>query len=277
MSCRPPGARRGMAKLGAEDALARAANPLGGDFSEALARGLEIITAFSPDCAAMTLSDVARKVGLPRATVRRSLLTLQQLGYAEEDARMFRLTPRVLRLASAYLGASVASTILQPVCEMLSAEQGETFSVAVLDGEEAVMIAYATPRRMYMEANGIGLRLPAYCSAVGRVLLAGLPRARQEAFLDRLNPRPATPRSVTSKPALRRILTTVEKDGYAIAEEEAEIGFCSISVPVRRVGGQVAYALNTGMPVGRATAEQMRSRFLPRLLAEAEALRRLLL
>jgi IclR family pca regulon transcriptional regulator len=112
---------------------------------------------------------------------------------------------------------------------------------------------------------------------VGRVLLAGLPRARQEAFLDRLNPRPATPRSVTSKPALRRILTTVEKDGYAIAEEEAEIGFCSISVPVRRVGGQVAYALNTGMPVGRATAEQMRSRFLPRLLAEAEALRRLLL
>jgi len=220
---------------------------------------------------------VARKVGLPRATVRRSLLTLVQLGYAEEDARLFRLTPRVLRLAAAYLGSGAAPTLLQPACDLLCAEYGETFSVAVLDGEDAVMIAYATPRRMYMEATGIGLRLPAYCTAVGRVLLAGLEAPAREAFLDRLNPRPATPRSVTSKPALRRILAQVEHDGYAIAEEEAEIGFSSISVPVRRLGGQVAYALNTGMPVGRASSEQMRTRFLPRLLAEAQALQKQLL
>jgi IclR family pca regulon transcriptional regulator len=261
-----------MPRLSAGDALARAANPLGGDFSEALARGLEIVTSFGPGASAMTLSDVARKVGLPRATARRALLTLVQLGYAEEDGRLFRLTPKVLSLAGAYLGASASPTVLQPLCDVLCVEYNETFSVAVLDGEDAVMIAYATPRRMYMEASGIGLRLPAYCSAVGRVLLAGLPPAAREAFLERLTPRAVTPRSVTSKPALRRILAQVEADGYAIAEEEAEIGFCSLSVPVRRVGGQVAYALNTGMPVGRATVDQMRSRFLPRLLAESQTL-----
>jgi len=266
-----------MAKLRAEDALARAANPLGGDFSEALARGLEIITSFGSEACALTLSDVARRVGLPRATVRRSLLTLVHLGYAEEDGRMFRLTPRVLQLAGAYIGASAAPTVLQPVCDILAAEYGETFSVAMLDGEDAVMIAYATPRRMYMEATGIGLRLPAYCSAVGRVLLAGLAVPVREQFLERLNPRAVTPRSVTSKPALRRILVQVEHEGFAIAEEEAEAGFSSLAVPVRRLSGQVVYALNTGMPVGRAGGEQMRSRFLPRLLAEAQALQRQLL
>lgn len=266
-----------MAKLRAEDAAARAGNPLGGDFSEALARGLEIITSFGPDAPALTLSDVARRVNLPRATVRRSLLTLVHLGYAEEDGRLFRLTPRVLQLAGAYIGASAAPNILQPACEALSAEYGETFSVAVLDADEAVMIAYATPRRMYMEGNGIGLRLPSFCSAVGRVLLAGLPVAARETALERLTPRALTPRTITSKPALRRILTQAEHEGYALVEEEVEIGFCSLAVPVRRIGGQVAYALNAGVSVGRVNAEQMRARFLPRLLAEAQNLQKQLL
>ncbi len=266
-----------MAKLGAEDALARASNPLGGDFSEALARGLKVITAFGPETRQITLSDVARRVGLPRATVRRSLLTLVQLGYAQEDGRLFGLTPRVLELAAAYLGANVATSILQPRCELLSAEYGETFSVAVLDDADAVMVAYATPRRMYMDSAGVGLRLPAYCSAIGRVLLAGLPEAERELYLKRLQPKAITPRTVTGKPALRRILAQVAEDGFAVAEEEAEPGFCSLAVPLRRVGGQVAFALNTGIPVQRSSAADMKTRFLDRLLAEAAALQKQLL
>jgi IclR family pca regulon transcriptional regulator len=266
-----------MAKLGSQDALARASNPLGGDFSEALARGLKIIATFGPDARALTLSDVARRVGLPRATVRRSLLTLVQLGYAEEDGRMFSLTPRVLELAAAYLGASVATSILQPCCELLSAEYGETFSVAVLDGEDAVMIAYAMPRRMYMDSSGVGLRLPAHCSAVGRVLLAGLPEAQRDIYLKRLQPKAITPRTVTSKPALRRILAQVAEDGFAIAEEEAELGFRSLAVPLRRVGGQVGFALNTGMPVQRSSAADMKDRFLDRLRSEGQILSKQLL
>ncbi|MDB6012258.1 MAG: Pca regulon regulatory protein [Gammaproteobacteria bacterium] len=266
-----------MPKLDARDAAARASNPLGRDFSEALFRGLQIITAFGPSAQAMTLSDVARQVDLPRATVRRSLLTLAHLGYVKEEGRLFSLTPQVLQLAAAYLGASHASAILQPCCERLAAEYGDTFSVAVLDGDSAVMIAYATPRRMYMDAPGIGLRLPAYCSAVGRVLLAALPDLQRESFLERLQPQAVTPRTVTDKAELRGILAQVAAEGFSVAEEEAEIGFRSLAVPVRRVGGAVGFALNTGMHVERRSAEVMRETYLPRLRMEAESLSKQLL
>lgn len=263
-----------MPKLEAKNAAARAANPLGGDFSEALYRGLQIITAFGASAQSMTLSDVARRVDLPRATVRRALLTLAYLGYVKEEGRLFTLTPRILQLAAAYLGASHAAGILQPCCERLAAEYGDTFSVAALDGENAVMIAYATPRRIYMDAPGIGLRLPAYCSAVGRVLLAALPEAQRESFLQHLQPQAVTPRTVTDKAALRKILAQVATEGFAMAEEEVEIGFRSLAVPVRRVGGSVAFALNTGMHLERRSAEVMKATYLPRLQAEADLLSR---
>ena len=266
-----------MPRLEAKDAAARASNPLGRDFSEALHRGLQVLTAFGPNAQAMTLSDVARHVRQPRATVRRALLTLAHLGYVKEEGRLFSLTPRVLQLAAAYLGASHATALLQPCCERLAAEYGDTFSVATLDGESAVMIAYATPRRMYMDAAGIGLRLPAFCSAVGRVLLAGLPEPQRDNFLEQLQPQALTPRTVTDKGELRRLLTQVTTDGFAIAEEEAELGFRSLAVPVRRVGGTVAFALNTGMRVERSSAAAMQATYLPRLLAEAQLLEKELL
>ncbi len=266
-----------MAKLQARSAKARAKNRVGPDFSEALLRGIEIITSFGVDGAALSLSDVARRVDLPRATVRRALLTLVHLGYAVENGRQFSLTPRVLRLAAAYLGASHAATILQPRCEELAAEYHETFSVAALDGEDAVMIAYATPRRMYLDARGVGLRLPAFCSAVGRVLLAGLPDAQRAAFLAALQPRAVTPRTITDKRALAKILTRVAADGFAIAEAEAESGFRSLAVPIRRLRGPVVYALNTGMTIERGSSKLMQETYLPRLQREAAALGELLL
>jgi len=261
-----------MAKLQARSAKARAKNRVGRDFSEALSRGIEIITAFGADGAALSLSDVARSVDLPRATVRRALLTLVHLGYAVENGRQFSLTPRVLRLAAAYLGASHAAKILQPRCEQLAAEYQETFSVAALDGEDAVMIAYATPRRMYLDARGIGLRLPAFCSAVGRVLLAGLPDAQRAAFLASLQPRALTPRTITDKQELAKILTRVGTVGFAIAEAEAESGFRSLAVPIRRMGGPVVYALNTGMTIERGSSKLMQENYLPRLQREAASL-----
>jgi IclR family transcriptional regulator, pca regulon regulatory protein len=261
-----------MPRLKPQAAAKRASNPLGRDFSESLSRGLQIITTFGPSARALTLSEVARRVDLPRATARRSLLTLAQMGYVQEESRLFSLTPRVLELAAAYLSASPSAVILQPCCERLAAEYGETFSVAAMDGENAVMIAYATPRRMYMDAPGIGLRLPAFCSAVGRVLLAGLPGAEREKFLIRLRPKAITKRTVTDKTRLRAILEQVAADGFAMAEEEAELGFRSLAVPVRRAGGAVAFALNTGMHVDRGSAESLQAKYLPRLCAAAEQL-----
>ncbi|MDO9711614.1 IclR family transcriptional regulator domain-containing protein [Paracraurococcus lichenis] len=260
-----------MPRLAAADSARRAGEPR--DLSEALARGLSVLLAFDAGHAAMTLADVARRTGLPRATARRALLTLVHLGFAEAEGRLFRLTPQVLRLAGAYLGASAASTVLQPACDRLCAELGETCSVAILDGEDAVMIAYASPRRLHAAGAGPGLRLPAFCSAVGRVLLAHLPEAEQEAVLARLRPEPVTPFTVTAKPALRRILAEVRAAGFCLADQEAELGFRSIAVPLRRPDGRVVAALNTGCAAAQASLEAMHRHFLPRLLAEAAALR----
>jgi IclR family pca regulon transcriptional regulator len=265
-----------MPKLSARDSAARASDPAARDFSEALFRGLQIINVFGRDTRSMTLSQVAREVDLPRATVRRSLLTLARMGYVSEEGRMFTLTPRILQLATAYLGSSPAATILQPCCERLASEYGDTFSVAALDGDSAVMIAYAAPRRMYLDAPGIGLRLPAYCSAVGRVLLAALDTARLESYLKQLRPQAITARTVTDKTRLRQILSQVKVDGFALAEEEVEVGFRSLAVPVRRVGGAVAFALNTGMHLERRSAQVMQTTYLPRLLEEAQTLEKML-
>ena len=258
-----------MPRLKPKAAAKRAANPLGRDFSESLARGMQIIATFGSDAPSLTLSDVARRVDLPRATARRSLLTLAQLGYIREDGRLFSLTPRVLELASAYLSASPAAGVLQPCCERLAAEYNATFSVAALEGDYAVMVAYATPRRMYMETAGVGLRLPAFCSAVGRVLLAGLSQIERDRYLNQLKPKAITERTVTNKTRLRSILDEVASDGFAIAEEEAELGFRSLAVPVRRAGGAVAFALNTGMHVDRNALDSLEVTYLPRLLAAA--------
>lgn len=255
-----------MPRLAEKDSKARANNPLGGDFSEALARGLAVIACFGPDNPALTLSDAAKRMDLPRATVRRALLTLTALGFAEEDGRRFRLTPKVLRLASAYLGASLASTVLQPFCSALSNAHGETFSVAALDGDEAVMIAYASPRRIY-EGSGVGLRMPAYCSAVGRVLVAGLPAEQRDAYLRRLAPTAVTPRTITDKGQLRRIFTQVDQDGYATAIEEVEAGFRSLAVPIVHAAGLVRYALNVGRLV--SAPDDDLGRFLPILKSAA--------
>ena len=233
---------------------------------------MQIITSFGAEATSLTLSEAASRVDLPRATVRRSLLTLAQLGYVRIDGRMFSLTPRVLELASGYLAGSPVAGILQPCCERLASDCNATFSVAALDGEYAVMVAYAAPRRMYMEATGIGLRLPAFCTAVGRVLIAGLEPVAREQFLKQLKPKAITQRTETSKTRLRSILDQVASDGYAIAEEEAELGYRSLAVPLRRAGGRVIFALNTGMHVDRQAVDALRATYLPRLLVEARRL-----
>ncbi|WP_187830225.1 IclR family transcriptional regulator domain-containing protein [Siccirubricoccus phaeus] len=259
-----------MPRLSAADAARRAEEPR--ELSEALSRGLAVMLAFQPGQPAMTLADIARRTGLARATARRALLTLTHLGFAAQEGRLFRLTPKVLLLAGAYLGASAAATVLQPECDRLCAELGVTCSVAVADGAEAVMVAYASPRRLDVAGAGPGLRLPAFCSAVGRVLLAHLPAAEQAAFLARLKPEPITPRTVTAKPALRRILDQVAAEGFCLADQEAELGFRSIAVPLRRADGKVVAALNAGCAAAQVSLEVMRQHFLPRLQAAAAGL-----
>ena len=150
----------------------RDAETMGPDYLESLARGLRVIQAFDRDRRELTLSDAARLVDLPRASVRRTLHTLVQLGYVEADERLFRLTPRILTLASAYLLSNPIVDVLQPAVEQISQQVKEACSAAVLDGDDVVMIAHASPHRMINVSAQIGLRLPAAASSLGRVLLA---------------------------------------------------------------------------------------------------------
>lgn len=253
----------------AEQELADAA---GSDFLEALARGLRVVEAFGRERRWLTLSDVARLVDLPRASVRRTLYTLVKLGYAEVDDRLFRLTPRILALAGAYLSSNAISDIVQPALERLSDELGEACSAAVLDGAEVVMIAHASPNRMLAVSAQVGLRLPALSSSLGRVLLAALDDKEVDALVARTKVAKLTPATVTDKAELRRAIMKARADGFALADQEAESGFRSISVPLKRRDGRTVAALNVGVHTERVPRDAMRKVFLPRLCALADEL-----
>src|SRR5262249_51333492 len=238
----------------ADQQLVDAAGP---DFLEALARGLRWLEAFNQDRKALTLSDVAKLVDLPRASVRRTLHTLVQLGYAETDDRMFRLTPRVLTLAGAYLSSNAVTDILQPALERLSKATRESCSVAVLDGDEVMMIAHASPNRIIPVSAQIGFRLPAVATSLGRVLLAALDDRQLNEFLSRIRVRKLTEYTIGDKRELRKAILKVRADGYALADQEAEIGFRSIAVPLRKFDGRTIAALNIGVHTERTPLKAM--------------------
>jgi IclR family pca regulon transcriptional regulator len=249
----------------------------GEEFLEALARGLRVVEAFGRDRRWLTLSDVARLVDLPRASVRRILYTLVRLGYAEADDRLFRLTPRVLTLAGAYLASNAVSDIVQPALERLTGEIGEACSAAVLDGAEVVMIAHASPNRMLPVAAQIGLRLPALSTSLGRILVAAFDDDEVDALLARTTVPKLTAATVTDKAALRRAILRARADGFSLVDQEAEAGFRSISVPLKRRDGRTIAALNVGAHTERVGLDTMREVFLPRLRALAGVLTPLLI
>jgi len=252
-----------------EQTLVDAAGP---DFLEALARGLRVIEAFGRERKALTLSDVARLVDLPRASVRRTLTTLVRLGYAEMDERLFRLTPRILNLAGAYLASNTITGIVQPAIERLSEDVNEACSAAVLDGEDVVMIAHAAPRRVINVSAQVGFRLPAAASSLGRVLLAALDGPALDAFLASVQPTKLTSTTVVGKKELRKAILKARADGFSLVDQEAEIGFRSISVPLRRIDGRVVASLNIGVRSERCPLSTMRGVFLPKLRALAAGL-----
>lgn len=261
-----------MARLRAADAAKRRERADGADFLEALARGISVMTAFNGERRQMTLSDVARATDLPKASVRRALHTLVSLGFIESDGRLFRMTPKVLTLATAYLTSNSISTVVQPLCERISAKVVEACSVAVLDREEVVMIAHASPPRFIAVAPGVGFRLPAYCTSLGRVLLAAMPDGMLDTYLERLDAAPQTEYTVTDKRKLRDAIVTARGHGFSFVDQEAEIGFRSVSVPLKRYDGVVVAALNIGARIERASVETMLGTYLPLLRAEADKL-----
>ena len=247
------------------------------NYVTALARGLAVIRAFSGQNQQMTLSDVARVAELPRATVRRCLLTLQALGYVDVAGRFFSLSPQVLTLAQAYLRSSVLPRVAQPFLERVSEQVGESCSVSILHGTEVIYVARSSRKRIASLHRDVGTHLPAYCTSMGRVLLASLPPGELAQFFRGVMLEAFTPFTLTTEAQLRVALEQVAREGYCIVDQELEIDLRSLAVPVRNGSGRVVAALNVSTQASRTTADMLISRFLPVLRSAAAAMRPLLI
>jgi IclR family pca regulon transcriptional regulator len=237
-----------------------------------MARGLAVVKAFSDQRRAMTIAQLSHKTGIPRAAVRRCLYTLKKLGYAGSDANNFFLKPKILALGYSYLSSTPLTVSAQPCLNHVSTTVGESCSLAVLDQGEVLYISRSHTTRIVSIALNAGSRLPAYCTSLGRVMLAALSKAELDNYFARVPLLPLTDRTVVSEQRLREILAETAAQGYAIVEEELEIGLRSIAVPVRGASGTVAAALNIGAQSARVSREQMENEFLPVLLNGASEL-----
>lgn len=240
------------------------------DFVRSLARGLSVIKAFDRFTPAMTLSDVARKTGLPRAAAGRFLKTLVTLEYASFDGREYRLRPRVLELGMAYFSSYSFIEIANPILEAAAKRAEEPCSMGVLDGTELVYVARHTANRMMSISIALGNRYPATSTSLGRVLLGGLSDAELDALLDKVDIRQVTPLTVTDKRKLREMIVKGRSDGYCTADGQLEVGIRSIAVPARGRDGKIIAAINMGVPATRHTMESLVGQLLP-ILRDAAA------
>lgn len=255
--------------------LAAALNSFSGDpnFMMSLARGLTVVQAFTAQHQQMTISQIALRVGLSRAAVRRCLYTLTKLGFAgSEDGSRYSLRPRMLTLSHSFTTSNALSSAAQPILERLSATHQESFSVATLDGDDIVYVARTSVSRVMSVDLHIGSRLPAYCTSMGRVLLAYLPPDQVEQYLGRVDMVAHTPRTVTSVEKLRMLLRAVRRNGYALCDQEFEAGLRSLAVPVHAPSGRAIATLNLSGSAPRLSTLEMQSRFLPILRSAANEL-----
>jgi IclR family pca regulon transcriptional regulator len=241
-------------------------------FMTSLARGLAVVQAFSDSRKPQTIAQISQKTGIPRAAVRRCLYTLQQLGYVDAELNNFSLRPKVLTLGYSYLSSTPLTVSSQPYLNAISQQLGESCSLAVFEDGEVLYVARSAASRVMSVALNTGSRLPAYCTSLGRVMLAHLAPAELDDYFAKARLKPMTDKTVTNQKRLREILLQVRQDGYAINDEELELGLRSIAVPVRGASGQVLAALNVGAQAARVSTERMREEFLPVLQRGAQEL-----
>jgi len=247
----------------------------GGDpnFMTSLARGLAVIQAFSQRQRELTVSQISVKTGFSRAAVRRCLYTLGKLGFAaSDDSRHFYLRPRVLALGHSYISSMPLAAMAQPILENVSHILHESCSIATLDRTEIIYIARANVTRIMSIDLGVGSRLPAFCTSMGRVLMAELSAEKLDDFLARVEFKRYTERTLVNAEKLRQVLRLVQRNGYCIVDQELESGLRSLAVPIRDSAGRVVAALNVGAHAQRVSIQNLQLRFLPQLKGAAQEL-----
>ncbi|HGS7066945.1 TPA: IclR family transcriptional regulator C-terminal domain-containing protein [Klebsiella quasipneumoniae subsp. quasipneumoniae] len=262
-----------------DDLLTGDGDPFKGDpnFMASLARGLEVIQAFTPQRPLLSISQISQKTGIPRAAVRRCLYTLSKLGFVyAEDGKHFQLRPRILALGHAWLASTPLARSAQPVLRHLSEMLNESCSIATLDGDDILYIARASSSRIMTIDLDIGSRLPAWATSMGRVLLSHQPEEKLNDMLARVTMIRYTPQTVDSVARLRAELKRVHQQGYALNDQELEMGLRSLAVPLFNAQGQAQAALNVGVHAGQMSAREMIDRVLPELQKAARELTLLL-
>ena len=214
------------------------------EFVQSLEKGLAVIRCFDEAHPQRTLSETAEAIGLSRAAARRFLLTLQELGYVENSGRHFRLLPKALELGYAFLASQPWWRHAQQVVERVGAQYKQACAVGVLDREAVAYVAYAPAANLPSLVRTVGTRLPAHATAIGRALLAGMPDTQLQKYLKQARLAPLTPFTCLDAAKLQQSILRARRDGYAVVNQELEIGLRSIGVPLLDRGGRVAAAMS---------------------------------
>ena len=247
----------------------RAAPQPGDSYVQSFARGLEVIRSFDAQAPAQTLSEVAAHSGLTRAGARRILLTLQTLGYVDTDGRLYRLTPRILDLGFAYLSSMPIWNLAEPVMEELVAQVKESCSAAVLDATDIVYVLRVPTHKIMRITLGVGSRLPAFCTSMGRVLLADLPDDVLRERLEASDRTARTRHTVVDVDSLVTRVALVRRQGWCIVNQELEEGLISVAVPITNRAGRTVAALNISGQANRTNVRTAQEQLLPPLQASA--------
>ncbi len=246
------------------------------DYVASFAKGMRVIECFGAERPRLSIAEVSSATGLDRASARRLLLTLHAKDYADYDGKYFTLTPKILRLGMGALASLPLPQIVQPWLDQLTEQIGQSCSVSILDETEIVYLARAAQKRVMSIGLMPGSRLPAHCTSMGRVLLAFLPEPEAIKKIAASDLTPRTPLSLTDPPEILEKIRAARATGYALIDQEVELGLRSVAVPLVNADGKVVAALNTGMAVTQDSMEEIAARYLPALMRVQAGLKRVL-
>lgn len=227
------------------------------EFVGGLARGLSVLECFDKANSELTLSDVAKRTGLSPASVRRSLITLEKLGYVRRIGRTFFLSARVLTLGAVYLRSAQSEDLLLPELQRLVGLFGDSASVATLDRGKILYVAHYSEQRAKRMMATVGTTFPAYATSLGKVMLSGLSPDAFKAYLDHVSFERLTDRTILQQSALSACVDECRANGFATSVDELDYGITSLAVPVRNDQHKIVAALNCSAYTGRVSSAEL--------------------
>jgi len=242
------------------------------EFVRSVDRAFAIVRAFGRESPTLSLSQVAARTGLTRASARRFLLTLQSLGYVGSEDRQFFLRPRILDLGFAYLSSVPVFEIVEAHMEAMVQQVQESSSASVLDGTDIIYTVRVPTKRIMSVQIEVGTRLPAYATSMGRVLLAALGAVQLDNYFHQAKMERLTPTTVIDEQGLRSALELVREQGWCLVDQELEVGVRSVAVPLHDSAGRVFAAMNISTNATRVPAERLVGEHLPLLRQTAAAI-----